>query len=93
MNAPSSDGTPLLRPYTAHAEHRAHTAMHERERAAADAAAGLARLAQIAAQQQVAAAQARLDAARARVDAADTACLGAAIRHWHHHRTATPPDG
>ncbi|MEE2037471.1 hypothetical protein Q8791_09595 [Nocardiopsis sp. CT-R113] len=92
MSDLASDGTPLMRPYTEHAEHRADILMQERERAAADAATGLARLAQIAAEQQVAAAQARLDAARARVDAADTVRLGVAIRHWRRKATGTSPE-
>jgi len=56
--------------------------MQERERSAADAAAGLARLEQIAAQQQFDAAKARLEAARRRVEAQDNAYLGVAVRQW-----------
>ncbi|GAA0994112.1 hypothetical protein Q7689_09455 [Nocardiopsis tropica] len=78
----ASDGTPLVPRYTEHAERLTPRLMQERERAAADAAAGLARLEQIAAQQQFDAAQARLEAARQRVEAQDTAYLGIAIRHW-----------
>ena len=76
MSDLASDGTPLMRPYTEHAEHRADILMQERERAAADAATGLA----------------RLDAARARVDAADTVRLGVAIRHWRRKATGTSPE-
>ncbi|GAA0988595.1 hypothetical protein Q7689_09870 [Nocardiopsis tropica] len=87
--AHASDGTPIIPRYTEYAEHRADAVMRERERAAADAAAGLARLEQIAAQQQFDAAKARLESARKQVDAADTAHLGTAIRQWH--RLATTP--
>jgi len=78
-----------MRPYTGYAEQVAPGVMRDRELAVADAAAGLARLVQIAAQQEVDAAKARLDAARERVDAVDTAHLGAAVRQWCLHRSAT----
>ena len=78
----ASDGTPLVPRYTEHAERLAPRVMQERERSAADAAAGLARLEQIAAQQQFDAAKARLEAARRRVEAQDNAYLGVAVRQW-----------
>ncbi|XKK37728.1 hypothetical protein HFP72_23730 [Nocardiopsis sp. ARC36] len=83
----ASDGTPLVPRYTEHAERLAPRLMQERERAAADAAAGLARLEQIAAQQQFDAARVRLETACQRVEAQDTAYLGVAIRHWCQRRT------
>ena len=78
----ASDGTPIVPRYTEHAERLASRVMQERERSAADAAAGLARLEQIAAQQQFDAAKARLEAARRRVEAQDNAYLGVAVRQW-----------
>ena len=80
----ASDGTPIVPRYTEHAERVAPAAMRERERAAADAAAGLARLVQISAQQEFDTAKARLEAARERVDAVDTAHLTVWVRHWQH---------
>ncbi|MEE2040152.1 hypothetical protein Q8791_23325 [Nocardiopsis sp. CT-R113] len=79
----ANDGTPLIPRYMAYAETVAPGVMAARERAAADAAAGLARLEQIAAQQEFDTAKARLEAARKQVDAADTLHLGVAVRQWH----------
>ena len=80
----ANDGTPLIPRYTAYAETVAPRERELRERAAADAAAGLARLVQISAQQEFDAAKARLEAARERVDAVDTAHLTVWVRHWQH---------
>ena len=93
MNTTASDGTPLIpRYYTQHtAPHMTRAHDPARDRTAADAAAGLARLEQIAAQQHLATAQTRLQAARERVSVCDTAHLGAAVRQWCRLRASTPP--
>ncbi|MEE2038951.1 hypothetical protein Q8791_17170 [Nocardiopsis sp. CT-R113] len=78
-----------MRPYTEHAERLAPEVMRARARAAADAAAGLAKLVEISARQEVAAAQVRLNAAQGRLDAARAevttvglAHLRTAVRQW-----------